>query len=135
MIEKLIIFVIFSFVKSSTDYPSTMIWDNFLLSLENGKIILPQNKKYFIFDESNYLNEDKNSKRMQKLYQRQKNVYDKNGIANYIFLVDYIDEDVENLEKCAKNINNFSKIWFFSCRIYDYSIFYENKKAKNTTRK
>ena len=83
-----------------------MIWEKVLNASDNGEIIIPENKRHFIYDEQNYLQEEINSTKMETLYKKQENVYIKNGIPNYIFLVNYIDENGEDLETCIKNIIN-----------------------------
>ena len=87
--------------------PSTVIWKKVLNASDNGEIIIPENKRYFIYDEQNYLQEEINSTKMKALYKKQENIYTKNGIPNYIFLVNDIDENGEDLETCAKTIINY----------------------------
>ena len=67
-------------------------------------MIIPKNKSSFIYDEKNFLNENKTSERMKALYQKQENIYAKYGIDNYVFLVEKIDENIESIEKFTKNI-------------------------------
>lgn len=88
--------------------PSTIIWKKLLNAIENEEIVMPNNKKHFIFDENNYLNEEKFSEKMQALYQKQAYIYANYEIINYIFLVDYIDEEEEDLETCTQTISNLS---------------------------
>ena len=51
-----------------------------------------------------YIKEDKSGANMQALYDLQEMLYTNYGIYNYIFLVDYIDEKLEDLEKCAMTL-------------------------------
>ena len=102
-IELIILFLI-SFVESSTYSPSKEIWNKTLSAIKNGEIALPESKGYFIFDEKNYLKEEINSTKMLDLYEKQEQLYVNDGILNYFFLVENIDEDSEDLETCADNI-------------------------------
>ena len=102
--------------------PSAVIWEKIINVSESGEMIIPENKRHFIYDEQNYLKEESNNKKMQALYEKQENVYVKNGIANYIFLVDYINEFEEDLEDCAKSFIIVGPLRFhyykYSMRIY-----------------
>ena len=63
-------------------------------------MIVPEDKTRFIFDQKNYLKEEKNSTKMEMLYEKQDNVYNKTGIQNYIFFVDNIDENERFRKVC-----------------------------------
>ena len=54
MIIKLVFLILLSFVKSSTDPPSTEIMVAVDLAIETGDLILPENKAHFIYDQSIY---------------------------------------------------------------------------------
>ena len=110
----IILFLIY-FIQSEDSPPSTIIWEKVNSSIRSGETLLPTNKMHFIFDENNYLNEEKNNTNMQYLYQMQENLYLYEGILNYIILVDNIDENKEDLKTCAKNvISLISKEFGFS---------------------
>ena len=104
---KLIILFLFSFIRPRTDKPSIWIWEEASNAIKNKQMIVPEDKTRFIFDQKNYLKEEINSTKMEMLYEKQDNVYNKTGIQNYIFFVDNIDENEEDLETCAKKISNF----------------------------
>ena len=61
--------------------------------------MLLQNKTHFIFDENNFTNLAVNDSKMQFLYKKQEELFNKNGIANYIFAVNYLNEQEEAIEK------------------------------------
>ena len=98
-----VILFLFSLIKSNNN-PSDNIWEKVLSAINNGTLILPNNKRHFIYDEKNYLKEEKNSSKMLSLYQKQEDVYLFNDISNYIFFVQNLEEDKESLESCAKNL-------------------------------
>lgn len=104
MIVKLLILILLSFVESVTDLPSTVIMEDLMNAIDRNELILPGNKAHFIYDQGNYIKEG--SGNMEYLYQKQETLYVNFNIYNYIFLVDYIDENLEGLESCAKKINN-----------------------------
>ena len=134
---KLIIVFLFSFVRPRTDKPSTWIWEEASNAIKNELMIVPEDKTRFIFDQKNYLKEEINSTKMEMLYEKQDNVYNKTGIQNYIFFVDNIDENEEDLETCAKTIGNYISYDFnipVEKSINYCSIFYGVKKNKDTTR-
>ena len=126
---KLIILFLLSFVESSTDYPSKEIWDKTLTAIKNEEMALPESKGYFIFDEKNYLKEEINSTKMLALYAKQEDLYVNNGILNYFFLVENIDEELEGLEKCATNIINYiNKEFVFTLKKSIIVLFSMNSK-------
>jgi len=84
--------------------PSDDIWNKTLQYMEEGKIKFPDDKNYFIFDESNYTALDINGTKMQILYQKQKFLYDKFKIPNYIYAVDNQNENLESREKATSNL-------------------------------
>ena len=107
MKKKLIIFLLYLFLKLVLNLPSDTIWGKLVNSIERGDIIIPYNKSHFVFDEYNYLKLDLNDTKMQELYKKQEDNYVKNGISNYIFIVNSINENLESLEKVAKNLNKY----------------------------
>lgn len=84
--------------------PSDDIWNKTLQYMEEGKMKFPDDKNYFIFDESNYTALDINGTKMQILYQKQKFLYDKFKIPNYIYAVDNQNENLESREKATSNL-------------------------------
>jgi hypothetical protein len=73
--------------------------------MDEGKMIYPNDKNYFIFDESNYTALDINGTRMKTLYKKQEDLYKTYWIPNYIFAVDKQDE---NIESCANATHNLA---------------------------
>ena len=49
---------------------------------------------------------------MKTLYQKQKELFNKNGIANYIFVVNYLDEQEEELITVTDNLYNKISTYF-----------------------
>ena len=98
-----VILFLFSLIKINNN-PSDNIWEKALSAIKNGTLILPSNKRHFIYDEENYLKEEKNSPKMLSLYQKQEDVYLFNDMSNYIFFVSNVEEDKETLDICANNL-------------------------------
>ena len=86
------ILIIISFIKISTSLPSDNIWIKALSYIEEGKMIINENKTHFIFDESNYTALDINGQKMNILYEKQEKIFKKYNMSNYIFIVDNLDE-------------------------------------------
>ena len=84
--------------------PSDDIWNKTLQYMKEGKMYYPANKKYFIFDESNYTALDINGTKMKALYEKQKNLSDLYIVPNYIFAVDNQNEDLETREQATSNL-------------------------------
>lgn len=91
---------------------SDEIWKKTLEYIEEGKMIIPEHKYYFIFDEKNYTALDINSYKMKKLYELQENIYLEHNLSNYIFIVDSIDEKKESIENTAINIGENIQEYF-----------------------
>ena len=111
MKSKLIILFLFSFINSATVLPSEEIWNKVKDYITFGKMLL-QNKTHFIFDENNFTNLAVNDSKMQFLYKKQEELFNKNGIANYIFAVNYLNEQEEAIEKAADNLYNYISTYF-----------------------
>ena len=105
-VKLIILLFLLSFIKSSTDPPSTIIWQEIINAIDNETMVLAENKRHFIYDQKNYLNEEIKSTKMLTFYQKQENVYIKNGIENYIFLVEKVDENLENIDTCVQNLKS-----------------------------
>ena len=111
MKSKLTILILFYFINYITTFPSEEIWNKVKDYIKDGKMLI-QNKTYFIYDENNYTKLELNDTKMQNLYKRQEKLFKKNGIANYIFVVDFLDEKEELIEKAADNLYNYISNYF-----------------------
>ena len=98
------ILIIISFIKISTSLPSDNIWIKALSYIEEGKMIINENKTHFIFDESNYTALDINGQKMNILYEKQEKIFKKYNMSNYIFIVDNLDEKEETIESATFNL-------------------------------
>ena len=58
------------------------------------------------------LKKKKNTTKIKYLYIKQNDIYVKNGIFNYFFIIDNIDEKVESLDDCAIELNRQISIYF-----------------------
>ena len=97
-------FIIISFINILTSLPSDQIWTKTLSYIEQGKMIINENKTHFIFDESNYTALDINGNKMNILYEKQENISKKYNISNYIFIIDNLDENEESIEAATFNL-------------------------------
>ena len=84
--------------------PSDDIWNKTLQYMDEGKMNYHDDKNYFIFDESNYTALDINGTKMEALFIKQKYLYEKYKIPNYIFVVDNQDENQEPSSNAASNL-------------------------------
>ena len=91
-------------VNFSNLLPSDDIWNKTLQYMEEGKMVYPNDKNYFVFDESNYTALDINGDEMEALYKKQKYLYEKYKVPNYIFAVDNQDEKLEPRENATSNL-------------------------------
>ena len=67
-------------------------------------MVYPDDKNYFIFDESNYTALDINGTKMEALYKKQKDLYETYNIPNYIYAVDNQDENIESITNATSNL-------------------------------
>ena len=84
--------------------PSDVIWNKTLQYMDEGKMRYPDDKNYFIFDESNYTALDINGTKMEALFIKQKYLYEKYKIPNYIFAVDNQDDNIETNSNATHNL-------------------------------
>ena len=84
--------------------PSDDIWNKTLQYMEEGKMKFPDDKNYFIFDESNYTALDINGDKMEALFKKQKYLYETYKVPNYIFAVDNQDENLEPRSNATSNL-------------------------------
>ena len=111
MKSKLIILFLFSFINSGTVFPSEVIWNNVLNYINDEKMLISSNY-FFIYDERNFTKLALDGPQMKTLYQKQKELFNKNGIANYIFVVNYLDEQEEELITVTDNLYNKISTYF-----------------------
>ena len=104
MNSQLIIFVFIIQISLLTSLPSDDIWKKIKNYINQGKTIIDKNKTHFIFDESNYTKLDINNNKMQALYKRQEQFFKEFNMANYIIIVDNLDENKEAIEKTEKRL-------------------------------
>ena len=84
--------------------PSDDIWNKTLQYMKEGNMVYPDDKNYFIFDESNYTALDINGTKMEALYKKQKDLYETYNIPNYIYAVDNQDENIESITNATSNL-------------------------------
>ncbi len=101
------IILLLSLVNLFKCLPSDDIWYKLKTYIEENKIVLNDNRGHFIYDESNYTGLPLNSTKMEILYQKQKELFFKYNLANYIFVVDYLDENLESIEDAANNLSRY----------------------------
>jgi hypothetical protein len=65
------------------------------------------NTNYFFFQEKDYCKRDIDSEDMKKLYDKQKAFFSNRKTANYIFVVDKFDENLESIEDGAFYLSQF----------------------------
>lgn len=97
-------FLFISFLDLFFSLPSDKIWKKTLSYIEQGKMVITENKTHFVFDESNYTKLDINSSHMKYLYKKQENLFKKYNVSNYIFLIDNLDEKEEIIEEVTFNL-------------------------------
>ena len=68
------------------------------------------NKNYFIYDEKNYTQLDIYGEKMITLRNKQYNTYQKNGLSNYIFIIESLDEEEQSLEYLANELSESIKL-------------------------
>ena len=86
---------------------SSTIFNMAIQYIKEGKMKVPKDMNYFIFDESNVTALDINGNKMNDLYNKQKEIFDKHSIANYIFIVDSQDESTEGLTNTTHNLAEY----------------------------
>ena len=99
MNSKLIVFLFIFQINLLATFPSDDIWNKIKKYINQGKMIVNKNKTHFIFDETNYTKLDINSTKMQDLYKRQEQIFQETKMANYIIIVDNLDESIESINK------------------------------------
>jgi len=86
---------------------SSTIFNMTIQYIKEGKMKVPKDMNYFIFDESNRTALDINGNKMNVLYNKQKEIFEKHNIPNYIFVVDSQDESTEGLTKTTHNLAEY----------------------------
>jgi len=86
---------------------SSTIFNMTIQYIKEGKMKVPKDMNYFIFDESNITSLDINGNKMNDLYNKQKEIFEKLSIPNYIFAVDSQDESTEGLTETTHNLAKY----------------------------
>ena len=86
---------------------SSTIFNKTIQYINEGKMKVPKDMNYFIFDESDVTALNANANIMIELFQKQKEIYDKHSIPNYIFVVDSQDESTEGLTETTHNLAEY----------------------------
>ena len=92
---------LYNFSNSSTIFEKTVQY------IKEGKMKVPNDMNYFIFDESNITALDINGDKMNNLYIKQKEIFDKYGVPNYIFAFDSHDESTEFFSVAADKLADY----------------------------
>ena len=116
----LIIFVFIIQISLLASIPSDEIWKKIKNYIKQGKMLVNKNKTHFIFDESNYTKLDINSTKMQALYKKQEQIFKEFKLANYIIIVDNLDEHIETITRAERRLETHLKKEF---NIYRNNIF------------
>ena len=96
--------ILFSFGKSSEVLDSNGIWNKLQSFINEGKMDF--NYNYFIFDLKDYASIYSDSSKRYTFNQKQKYLYDKYSIKNYLFIVDDFDSSKETISTLTKNLLN-----------------------------
>ena len=108
MADKLFVFSFISLFILLNCLPSDDIWKQVNQTMgsksDYNKI---NNTNYFFFQEKDYCKRDIDSEDMKKLYDKQKAFFSNRKTANYIFVVDKFDENLESLEDGAFHLSQF----------------------------
>ena len=83
--------------------PSYEIFGNILNAIQKEYMKIPENKMYFIYDDQQTFHKET----LEKIYEKQENLFNETGISNYIILIHYIDFIKENLHSSAAAIINY----------------------------
>ena len=86
---------------------SSTIFNKTIQYINEGKVKVPKDMNYFIFDESDVTALNANANIMIELFQKQKEIYDKHSIPNYISVVDSQDESTEGLTETTHNLAEY----------------------------
>ena len=86
---------------------SSTIFNKTIQYINEGKMKVPKDMNYFIFDESDVTALNANANKMIELFQKQKEIYDKHSIQIYIFVVDSQDESTEGLTETTHNLAEY----------------------------
>ena len=103
----LTVFCVINLSLQETVLPSDEIWEEIVKFIDYG-IIIKKSDFYLFFDELNYTKLEVNSTKMNYLSEVQHALYLENGISNYIFVIEDLDETVETIEKFTDNL--FAKL-------------------------
>ena len=85
--------------------PSKDIWNQVVKRKSKYSII--NNTNYFFYQEKDYCKRDIYSEDMIRLYEKQKSLFLKRNIPNYIFVVENFDEKLESIENGAYDLGQY----------------------------
>ena len=106
MNNRFYIFYFISLIYLFNCLPSDNIWSK-VVQYNISKLMVFNNSNYFIFQEKDYCKKDIHSKEMEDLYEKQKSFFTKWETANYIFVVDYFDENQEPIQDGAFHLSQY----------------------------
>ena len=105
------LFFIISFLGGIfTSLPSEEIWSKTVKYLQKFNISLYQD--YFIYDEKSYIGSSLNEDPLNSLVQKQEELYANYTIRNYIFFVEKVNEEEEEIKVTADNLSKKIGTWF-----------------------
>ena len=87
--------------------PSDDIWNKIQNYANDGKMIINKQKTYFIFDELNYIGLDINNHKMEIMYKKQEEIFNKYNVSNYIIIVKNLDEQKESIDSFISNLSKY----------------------------
>ena len=112
MTSQLIIFTFIIQIILFSSFPSDDIWKKINKYINQGKMLVNENKTHFIFDELNYTKLDINSTKMQTLYKKQEQIFKEFNLATYIIIVDNLDENIETIKLAKRRLEAYIETKF-----------------------
>ena len=100
--------LVFQVIVSISSLPSEDLWNKTLQYISEGKM-KSFGKNYFIFDEENYTSLDINSKKMNILYDKQKDLYNHYSLRTFLFISKKLDRSIEDPYSIRNNIRDHLK--------------------------
>jgi len=107
MRRNLLIFNFFLTFNILISLPSDEIWNKIQYYIKSGKMVTNKERTYFIFDEFNYLGMEINDPKMEILYKKQEEIYNKYNVSNYIIIVKALNESKESIENTTFKLSKY----------------------------